>query len=63
MKNNKRVPKLQVNPKRVVAKALRGKGLGAMNKLGATPVEWCQSLDPLFKVKGKERHARLKQVR
>lgn len=61
MKNNRPVPKLQVNPKRGIAKALRGKGLGAMHKLGANPVEWCQSLDPLFKVKGLARHILLKE--
>jgi hypothetical protein len=63
MRNSKPVMKVQVNPKRVIAKALRGKGLGAMNKLGANPVEWGQTLDPLFKVKGKERHARLKELK
>ena len=63
MRNSKLVPKVPVNPRRVIAKALRGKGQGAMRKLGASDVQWCQESDPLFKVKGKERHSRLNQIR
>ena len=60
MKNNKTVPKLHVNPRRAIAKALRNKGQGAIKKLGSTEIQWCQEHDPLFKVKGKERHNRTK---
>ncbi len=51
------------NPKRTAAKKTRGFGMGAIgNSDKATIDAWCQSKDPLFKVKGKERHRRLKML-
>jgi hypothetical protein len=59
------------NSKRTSAKKSRGFGMGYINPKGTeTDVEdlktvvdaHCQSRDPLFKVKGKERHRRLKMM-
>ena len=61
MKNSKPVPTIPENPRRAIAKNKRGKGKLAMGQVSEK--EWCQASDPLFKVKGKERHARLKQIR
>ena len=55
------------NPKRRAAKKARGFGQGKVNPAGLTGDDgkhlldtWSQSHDPLFKVKGKERHRRMK---
>ena len=48
------------NPKRSAAKAKRGFGKSVMGNLGVSHAEWTQRFDPLFKVKGKERHKKLK---
>lgn len=52
------------NPKRSAAKKKRNFGLGFIdpNDVGSKEIvdKWCQSHDPLFKVKGKERHMKLK---
>jgi len=58
VKNNKSSFKVPVNPRRAVAKHRRGKGTLAMGLV--TEKEWCQSKDPLFKVKGMERYNRTK---
>lgn len=55
-KNKPKVPVTKSNPKRKVAKMKRGFGQGMIQKLGITEAEWAQRFDPLFKVKGKERH-------
>lgn len=47
------------NPKRQAAKKLRKFGLSFID-----PVDkWCQSKDPLFKIKGIKRHSILKRFR
>jgi len=56
------------NPKRKAAKKSRGFGQGSAIPPGVTDNDeqkrildaWCQSHDPLYKVKGKKRHRRLK---
>jgi len=49
------------NPKRRAAKKKRGMGMGAIGSDEKSVIDaWCQSKDPLFKVKGKERHLRTK---
>jgi len=49
-----------LNPKRRAAKKKRGMGMGAIGSDEKSVIDaWCQSKDPLFKVKGKERHARI----
>ena len=50
------------NPKRRITKGNRNIGLGAIDKAKSDPITWNQSKDPLFKVRGKERHRRLKGV-
>ena len=52
-------PEHKDNQKRSEAKARRGKGILAMEKAGMDHAAWTQKHDPLFKVKGKERHRRL----
>ena len=47
------------NKKRTAAKLARNKGQDAIKKSGKSESEWAQMHDPLFKVKGKERHKRL----
>ena len=44
------------NPKRGQSKLRRNKGKLAMEKAAADEKTWCQSHDPLFKVKGKKRN-------
>jgi|GEM_PF-1447439 len=44
------------NFKRSAAKAKRGFGKTVIENLGISHEEWSQRFDPLFKVKGKERH-------
>jgi hypothetical protein len=56
MKNNKKIPVLPENPKRGIAKAKRNKGQNYIKTLSVDEKTFCQSQDPLFKVKGKERH-------
>ena len=48
------------NIKRRITKGNRNIGLGAIAKANSNPVTWNQMKDPLFKVKGKERHRKLK---
>jgi len=49
------------NSKRRVAKKKRGFGMGAIGSDEKSVIDvWCQSHDPLYKMKGKERHRRLK---
>jgi len=50
------------NPKRAIAKKKRNRGQLAMGNL-ITQAQWAQRHDPLFKVKGKERHRQLHKVR
>jgi hypothetical protein len=48
------------NMKRRSSKKSRGFGLGKVGSEEKHVLDaWCQSKDPLFKVKGKERHRRL----
>ncbi len=56
----------KLNPKRKSAKKARGFGMGKVNPTDVSGDDkkhlldvWCQSHDPLYKVKGKERHRRL----
>ncbi len=44
--------------KRMLAKAKRDKGQLAIENSKMTEVQWCQEHDPLFQIKGKERHLR-----
>ena len=70
MKNGnygKKAPVLPVRPARKVNKKARGFGMGKINPTGIEGDEkkvlvdtFCQSRDPLFKIKGKERHRMLK---
>ena len=53
--------KVPENEKRAKAKKERGRGKLAMGNY--TQVEWTQKHDPLFKVGGKERHLKMKQIR
>lgn len=46
------------NEKRKASKKARGFGMGYVNAHGGDVIAWCQSNDPLFKVKGKERTRR-----
>ena len=48
------------NAKRTDSKMRRGFGRGMISKLGISDIEWCQRLDPLFEIKGIERHLKLK---
>ncbi len=48
------------NAKRRAAKKARGFGMGKIGSDEKRVIDvWCQSHDPLFKVKGKERHRRM----
>ena len=47
------------NFKRRIAKNKRGYGLLAIPEK-VTPAQWAQKHDPLYKIKGKERHIRSK---
>ena len=50
----------EANAKRRAAKKARGFGMGQIGSDEKQAIDaWCQSKDPLFKVKGKERHRRL----
>ncbi len=61
MRNSKKKPVVPVNPKRGLSKLKRGKGLLAMK--GIEQHKWAQKFDPLFKVKGKVRHARVQRLK
>jgi len=50
------------NEKRTLAKQKRGFGQFAMEKAGMNQSQWARKFDPLFQIKGKERHRRLYQV-
>ena len=53
-----------LNPKRQASKKARKFGLGFIGYDAKESLDkWCQSKDPLFKVKGKERHRRLNLMR
>ena len=54
--NKAKCPIHKDNPKRAIAKAKRGFGSNVMGKLDIDQDAWSQRFDPLFKVKGKERH-------
>jgi len=41
------------------AKERRGVGTAAMKAAGMNEAQWAQKHDPLFKVRGKERHRKL----
>jgi hypothetical protein len=47
------------NERRSKAKLKRNRGQLAIKQSGRSEIEWCQKCDPLFKVKGIERHRRL----
>jgi len=49
-------PQHTPNGTRTVAKFKRGFGQDAMKKAKMDHVEWTRKYDPLYKVKGKERH-------
>lgn len=49
------------NPKRTAAKKARGFGMGKIGSDEKSAIDtWCQNNDPLFKIKGKERHRRVR---
>jgi hypothetical protein len=54
----------KANPKRTAAKKKRGFGMGKIGLGSEKSIIdiWAQSKDPLFKIKGKERHRRLKYM-
>ena len=56
-------PEHTPNEARGVAKHKRGYGQLAMAERGMTQAQWTQKHDPLFKVKGKERHKKMKGAR
>ena len=51
----------KANEKRSKSKLRRGKGVLAMQEKGVTELEWMKAHDPLYKVKGQERHNLLKK--
>jgi len=56
MRKSKEIGNHEPNPKRAAAKAKRGFGGNVMKKANMDQAAWSQKHDPLFKVKGKERH-------
>ena len=56
-------PSHKDNPKRAVAKQKRGYGKLAMKAANMEHNEWAQRHDPLFQIKGKERHNKLQERR
>ena len=62
-KKDRRITEHAPNPKRADAKKKRGKGILAMEEKGMDQATWVQKHDPLFRVKGKERHERMWEVR
>ena len=48
------------NEKRSQAKLKRGRGQLAMKAKNMTEIEWCQSHDKLFRIKGIKRHMMLR---
>lgn len=50
----------QWTSKRQQAKLARGRGQLAMRQAGMNHARWTQQFDPLFQVKGQERHNRRK---
>ncbi len=50
--------KQQRNEQRQSAKLARDRGQAAMKKAKMNDAQWTQQFDPLFQVKGKERHRR-----
>jgi len=63
MARNKPVfPETSMSDKRQENKAKRGFGKRAMDKVGASPAEWAQKSDPLFKVRGITRHKKIKGI-
>lgn len=64
MGNNAKFVEGTPNPKRTAAKKKRGFGMGAIESDDKQIIdEWCRSRDPLFKIKGKERHRKLKEFK
>ena len=62
-KKDQRIPEHKPNPKRASAKARRGKGILAMEERKMDQATWTQKHDPLYRVKGQERHNRIQEVR
>lgn len=62
-KKDRRIPIHAPNPKRAVAKKKRGKGTLAMEEKGMDQEIWAQKHDPLYRVKGRERHNRMQGAR
>ena len=56
-------PEHKPNAKRTKAKKKRGKGKSAMAEAKMDHGKWAQKHDPLFRVKGNERHLRMKKMR
>ena len=56
-------PEHKFNPRRGKSKLKMGKGLLAIEQAGATQIEWTQKHDPLFHVRGIERHRMMKEIR
>jgi len=62
-KKDRRIPEHAPNPKRAEAKKKRGKGTLAMEERKMDQAAWCQLHDPLYQIKGQERHKRMQGVR
>jgi len=62
-RNKAQCPDHKENFKRSISKEKRGFGKNVVKKLGSSLDEWSQRHDPLFKVKGVERHKLLKGIR
>ena len=67
MRNSQKAQTIPENKNRRINKLARGFGMGAVEKFAGTDegnvVKWNQSRDPLFGVKGKERTAKMKNLR
>ncbi|MFW6311768.1 MAG: hypothetical protein ACOC1K_05985 [Nanoarchaeota archaeon] len=50
---------IPTNKNRAIAKKVRGKGQLAMEESKMNLVEWTRHHDPLYSIKGKERHKRM----
>jgi hypothetical protein len=62
-KTEHKIPAHKPNPKRATAKKKRDKGILAIEERGMEQAEWAQKHDPLYQIKGQERHKRMQGVR
>lgn len=59
--NKPHCPKHYPNMDRSEAKLKRGFGKLAVQASGLSEIDWCRKRDPLYKIKGIDRHRRLHQ--